>query len=161
MLPDLDLFKEAFRRYAAGVSVITARSAAGEPVGFTATSLASLAAVPPLVTFNMALSATSWPTIAETDHVAIHLLGTEDVALASRMAANAAHRFLGEDWQEGPHGLPVFPATGVLIAQIEHRQPVHNNAVVVARVIDGTLGEQEAPLVYHERAFGSFRPLPN
>jgi flavin reductase (DIM6/NTAB) family NADH-FMN oxidoreductase RutF len=44
----LDAFKRAFRRHAAGVAVVTSVMPDGSPVGFTATSLASLAAVPPL-----------------------------------------------------------------------------------------------------------------
>jgi arabinosyltransferase B len=47
------------------MAVVTALSADGRPVGFTATSLASLAAVPPLATFNMARSASSWPAISQ------------------------------------------------------------------------------------------------
>lgn len=52
-------FKQAFRRHAAGVAIITARGPEGRPVGFTATSLASLAATPPLATFNMARTASA------------------------------------------------------------------------------------------------------
>src|SRR5665213_2935348 len=70
--PDLAAFRQAFRRHASGVAIITALAPDGRPVGFTATSLASLAAVPPLATFNIARSASSWPAIAETDRVVIH-----------------------------------------------------------------------------------------
>ena len=82
----LEVFKEAFRRHAAGVAVVTARDASGTPVGFTATSLASLAAVPPLATFNMARTASSWPAVAETDDVIVHLLGLRNRDLARRMS---------------------------------------------------------------------------
>ena len=45
---DQEAFKRAFRRLAAGVAAVTALDPAGGPRGFTATSLASLAATPPL-----------------------------------------------------------------------------------------------------------------
>jgi len=61
IVDDLSAFKLAFRRHAAGVAVVTGRTPEGTPVGFTATSLASLAAVPPLATFNMARISTSCP----------------------------------------------------------------------------------------------------
>ncbi|MFE7431305.1 flavin reductase family protein, partial [Streptomyces sp. NPDC057545] len=54
-----DLLRSVFRRHAAGVAVITA--AAGRPVGFTATSLNSVAAEPPLVSFGVGTSSSSWP----------------------------------------------------------------------------------------------------
>ncbi|MET9972722.1 flavin reductase family protein, partial [Streptomyces sp. NPDC006356] len=43
-----DLLRSVFRRHAAGVAVITARGETG-PVGFTATSLSSVSAEPPML----------------------------------------------------------------------------------------------------------------
>ena len=50
--PRPDLLKSVFRQHAAGVAVITAQRG-GRPVGFTATSLNSVAAEPPLVSFGI------------------------------------------------------------------------------------------------------------
>ena len=101
--PDgLAAFKHAFRRHAAGVVVVTALTPEGKPVGFTATSLASLAAVPPLATFNMARTASAWPAIAGTDYVAIQTMGARTRHLAERMSGDHALRFDGDHWFEGP-----------------------------------------------------------
>ena len=94
--PDLSAFRQAFRRHAAGVAIVTAQTADGTPVGFTATSLASLAAVPPLATFNMALSASSWPAILETDRVVIHMLGVRNKGVAEILSADNSQRFRGD-----------------------------------------------------------------
>ncbi|HEY8591038.1 MAG TPA: flavin reductase family protein, partial [Naasia sp.] len=75
---DIAAFKQAFRRHAAGVAVVTALDANGRPAGFTATSLASLAASPPLATFNMARTASTWPAVEATEHVAISMLGARN-----------------------------------------------------------------------------------
>ncbi|MCW7991564.1 flavin reductase, partial [Streptomyces platensis subsp. clarensis] len=54
-----DLLRSVFRQHAAGVAVITAH---GErPVGFTATSLNSVAADPPLISFGVGTGSSSWP----------------------------------------------------------------------------------------------------
>src|SRR3954454_5142769 len=82
---DLLSFKQAFRRHAAGVAVVTARDASGAPVGFTATSLASLAADPPLATFNMARTASTWGAIQASDHVAIAMLGARNREIARKL----------------------------------------------------------------------------
>ena len=66
-MQDSEAFRLAFRRLAAGVSVITALDPDGVPVGFTATSLASLAAVPPMATFNMARTASAWRAVEQTE----------------------------------------------------------------------------------------------
>jgi flavin reductase (DIM6/NTAB) family NADH-FMN oxidoreductase RutF len=152
--PDLSAFRQAFRRHAAGVAIVTALTPDGEPVGFTATSLASLAAVPPLATFNMALSASSWPAIAETERVVIHMLGARNKPTAEILAADNSRRFVGDHWYRGPHGLPVIKdATAWMVGRIVERVAVHNSAVVVVQIEGGELGAEDAPLLYHERRY--------
>jgi flavin reductase (DIM6/NTAB) family NADH-FMN oxidoreductase RutF len=152
--PDLAAFKHAFRRHAAGVAIITALRADGTPVGFTATSLASLSAVPPLATFNIARSASSWPAIAETDYVIIHMLGVRNRSVAEKLAGDNAIRFEGDHWYPGPHGIPVIKGvTSWMVGRIIERFPVHNNAVVVVQIEEGGGGLDDDALLYHERTY--------
>jgi flavin reductase (DIM6/NTAB) family NADH-FMN oxidoreductase RutF len=154
MQDDLDAFKAAFRRHAAGVAAITAKDAQGKPVGFTATSLASLSAVPPLATFNMARSASSWPAIAETERLVIHMLGARNRSLAEIMSGDNASRFVGEHWHEGAHGLPILDnVTTWMVGRVIERFPVHNSVVVVVQIESGEVGADDAPLLYHERQY--------
>lgn len=149
-----DAFAQAFRRHAAGVAVITARTVDGRPVGFTATSLASLAAAPPLATFNMARRASSWPAIAETDHVAIHMLGLDDFEVARIMAGDHDHRFDGDHWEPGPHDLPILRGvTAWMAGRIVARTHVAENAMIAVQIEEGALGEPDEPLLYHERRY--------
>ena len=152
--PDLQAFKQAFRRHAAGVAVVTSLAPDGSPVGFTATSLASLAAVPPLTTFNIARSASSFPAITVDNRVIIHMLGPRSRHLAERMAADNSVRFDGDHWAPGPHGVPILKgATAWMLGRIIEVHPVHNNAVVVVQIEGGELGEEDEALVYHERRY--------
>lgn len=152
--PDLDAFRHAFRRHAAGVAIVTALRTDATPVGFTATSLASLAAVPPLATFNMARSASAWPAISETEYVIIHVCGARNRPVAETMAADNSARFLGEHWAPGPRGIPLIrDVPAWMLARIVQRIPVHNNAVVVVQVEEGSLGRADDALLYHERTF--------
>jgi flavin reductase (DIM6/NTAB) family NADH-FMN oxidoreductase RutF len=151
---DVVAFKQAFRRHAAGVAIVTALRPDGKPVGFTATSLASLAAVPPLASFNMARTASAWPAVAQTDFVVIHMLGVRNRAVAELMAADNNVRFVGDHWRPGPYGIPIInDVTGWMLGRIVERVPVHNNAVIVVQIEDGELGDPDDALVYHERSF--------
>lgn len=151
---DLSAFRLAFRRLAAGVSIVTARTPDGRPVGFTATSLASLAASPPLATFNMARIASTWPAIEQTDHVLIHILGARNRAVAAQLAGANDKRFDGEHWAPGPLGLPLIKDVPAwMLGRIVERYPVHENAVIVVQIEDGGLGEPDEALLYHERKF--------
>ena len=151
---DLEAFKQTFRRHAAGVAAITSVGPDGDPVGFTATSLASLAAVPPLVTFNMARVASAWPAMTVGNYVAIHTLGPRSRHQAEKLAADNAVRFVGDHWTEGPHGVPVLKdVTAWMIGRVLEVHPVHNNAVVIVQIEEGALGDEDDALLYHERSY--------
>jgi flavin reductase (DIM6/NTAB) family NADH-FMN oxidoreductase RutF len=151
---DVSAFKLAFRRLAAGVSVITALHPDGRPAGFTATSLASLAADPPMATFNMARKASAWPAIEQTEHVIVHLLGIRNRAAAEQLSAEAEQRFAGDHWTPGPLGLPLLnDVPAWMLCRIVGRYPVEQSAAIVVRIEDGALGETDVPLLYHERSY--------
>lgn len=155
----LDAFKRAFRRHAAGVAIITTLLPDGRPAGFTATSLASLAAVPPLATFNMAQVSSAWPAMTVGNAVAIHMLGPNSRHLAELMAADHDLRFEGDHWHPGPNGVPILVgATAWMLGHIIDVHPVHHNAVVVVEIDGGELGQLDDALLYHERRY--FKPQP-
>lgn len=152
--PETEAFKQAFRRHAAGVAAVTSLSPDGRPVGFTATSLASLAAVPPLVTFNMAQVSSAWPAMTVGNPVAIHTLGPRTQHLAAKLAADNSVRFEGEHWAAGPYGVPILvDVTSWMLGAIIEVHPVHDNAVVIVQVETGALGPEDEALLYHERAY--------
>ncbi|HSY00308.1 MAG TPA: flavin reductase family protein, partial [Streptomyces sp.] len=91
LLASPDLLRSVFRRHAAGVAVITARDAGG-PVGFTATSLTSVSAEPPLLSFGIGTGASSWPVISEAEYVGVHILGEHQRELAATFARSGADR---------------------------------------------------------------------
>ncbi|WP_026532411.1 flavin reductase family protein [Arthrobacter sp. H41] len=147
-------FREVFRRHAAGVAIITA-TYEGRPFGFTATSVASLSADPPRFSFNMARTSSSWPAVANTNFVGVHMMSTDNEALADRFA-RSKDRFSGNDWSPGPHSVPVLHGVaGWLIGRISMRLSFENNAVVVAEVVAGDTGPDGAPLLYHGGSYGT------
>lgn len=159
-LHGVDAFKQAFRRHAAGVAVVTARTPDGEPVGFTATSLASLAAVPPLASFNMSRVSSAWPAVENTDYVIIQMLGTHNRGLAERLAGPKEFRFDGNHWTAGPHNIPLLTGvTAWMLGRIVGRHSHHGNAVIVVEIEDGAVGEEDDALLYHERQYQRLQGL--
>ncbi|GAA3586967.1 flavin reductase family protein [Klugiella xanthotipulae] len=153
-------FRQAFQRHSAGVAIVTAADITGRPTGFTATSLASLSAQPPMLTFNLATSSSSWEALTETNHVAVHMLGVRNRALAARMAGPRANRFVGDHWHRGEFNLPILnDVTAVLIGTIIQRNVVHGAACIVAKVVGGYQGEDDAGLLYRERVYLAPQPL--
>jgi flavin reductase (DIM6/NTAB) family NADH-FMN oxidoreductase RutF len=153
-----DLLRSVFRRHAAGVAVITAQSGTG-PVGFTATSLTSVSAEPPMISFGVGTGASSWPAISTTDHVGVHILGEHQQELAATFARSGADRFGAPTvWREGPEGVPVLDGVlAWLVCRIVARVPAGDHRVVLAEVTLGDPSGSGRPLVYHQGRFGGLR----
>ncbi|MFF0383429.1 flavin reductase family protein [Streptomyces sp. NPDC004286] len=153
-----DLLRSVFRRHAAGVAVITARGEHG-PVGFTATSLSSVSAEPPMISFGIGIGGSSWPAIARTDHVGVHVLGEHQSDLAATFARSGADRFgASTGWSEGPEGVPVLDdVLAWLVCRIVGRVPAGDHRIVLAEVLLGDPSGDGRPLLYHQGRFNALR----
>jgi flavin reductase (DIM6/NTAB) family NADH-FMN oxidoreductase RutF len=150
----VEALKATFRRHASGVAILTALDAHGQPVAFTATSVTSLGANPPLVSFNVARGSSSWPAISEATHVALHTLGTENLELAKKMSQDHTQRFVDTDWQPGLFDLPILGGvTSVLVLRVRQIVAIEANAVLIADVVDGLIGAEQRPLLYFKRDY--------
>ena len=150
-----EALKQAFRRHASGVCLITLNDPEGSPVGFTATSVTSLGSEPALATFNVARGASSWRALKDAEYVAISMLNQESHALAIKMAADHTKRFLDDDWfRESTHHLPIFhKVNAVLICKVRRYIEVEANAVFIVDVESGLLAEEFPSLLYHQRGY--------
>jgi flavin reductase (DIM6/NTAB) family NADH-FMN oxidoreductase RutF len=154
---DTPVFRSVFRRHAAGVAVITAAGA--QPVGFTATSLSSVAAEPPLLSFGISTGSSSWPTLADAPFVGVHLLGEHQEELAATVARSGADRF-GQStaWRRGPHGVPLLEDVSAwLVGRVVARIPAGDHRIVVAQAIAGDPQGPGRPLLYHQGTFNALR----
>ncbi|MFD7613905.1 flavin reductase family protein [Streptomyces sp. NPDC059828] len=149
-----DLLRSVFRRHAAGVAVITA--AQGErPVGFTATSLNSVAAEPPLVSFGIGTASSSWPVVSQAEHIGVHILGEHQSELAATFARSGADRFAPPTtWHSGPEGVPVIDGVlAWLVCRVVARVPAGDHCIVIAEAVAGDPDGAGRPLVYHQGRF--------
>ncbi|GHD86224.1 flavin reductase family protein [Streptomyces naganishii] len=153
-----DLLRSVFRRHASGVAVITANGETG-PVGFTATSLTSVSADPPLVSFGIGTGASSWPAISRTDHVGVHILGEHQQELAATFARSGADRFGAPTaWREGPEGVPLLDdVLAWLVCRVVGRVPAGDHRIVLAEVVLGDPAGAGRPLLYHQGRFNGLR----
>jgi flavin reductase (DIM6/NTAB) family NADH-FMN oxidoreductase RutF len=155
-----EALKAAFRRHASGVAIITTKSETGDPVGFTATSMTSLGSNPAMVTFNVARGSSSWSSLSKASHLALHMLGSENLELARKMAEDHTKRFLGTDWEFSEFGLPVFKeVTAVLFVKVREFHSIEQNAVFITEVVSGKLGANDKALLYNQRSY--FTPADN
>ena len=110
MIAELDTrrFRDAMRRFATGVTIITTRDGDSTPVGLTANSFNSVSLTPPLVLWSLNKHARSLPVFMSASHYAVSVLCAEQMGLAARFASPIDDRFSGIEWRSGATGTPLF-----------------------------------------------------
>ncbi|MCP2299191.1 NADH-FMN oxidoreductase RutF, flavin reductase (DIM6/NTAB) family [Nocardia amikacinitolerans] len=147
-------YRASMRHYPAGVTVVTLSCPKG-PVGFTATSFASLSLEPPLVSFNIAHTSSSMAAMLDADSVVIHFLGEHQQHIAKRFSRSAEERFTDRSlWTTLDTGEPVLHGTPIWVrAVIQQLIPIGDHTFVVGlvtRVHDNTDEKPAAaPLLYY------------
>ncbi|MBF8189819.1 flavin reductase family protein [Nonomuraea sp. K274] len=165
-LPDhaiaADQFKRALAVHASGVVVITAQSA-GVPVGLTATSFSSVSVEPPLVSFYVDRSSTTWPRLSAADHFAVNILASDQAELAARFARRSIDRFAEPTrWRPGPLGAPLLQDVSAhLLCLPYERAEVGDHLLVVGLVAEADVHRTGRPLLYHQGRFGRFLAHPD
>jgi flavin reductase (DIM6/NTAB) family NADH-FMN oxidoreductase RutF len=154
-----DEFKLAFRNHAAGVAVITADAGDG-PVALTATSVFSVSAEPPLLVFSLSNHASSAPTIRRADTVVVHLLGAEQLHIATLCATSGVDRFADPElWARLATGEPYFPSTHAWIrGRIIDQMAAGSSTIIAVHALESKVATDESgsdPLVYHNRTWHS------
>ncbi|GAA0267510.1 flavin reductase family protein [Streptomyces polychromogenes] len=153
-----ELLRSVFRRHAAGVAVITAQ-AGGSPAGFTATSLNSVSAEPPMLSFTIGTGSSSWPAVRDGEYLGVHILGEHQRELAGLFARSGADRFGPEtDWAPGPHGVPLLGGVPAwLVCRVVARVPAGAHRVIIAEAVVGDSAGEGRPLLYHQGRFNALR----
>ena len=151
---DAVLFRQIFRRHAAGVAVVTTDAGRGA-AGVTVTSLASLSAEPPLLSFGITATASAWPHLRDAGTAIVHLLGAGHDELARTFATSGIDRFAAPTrWRRLPTGEPVLEgAAAWLRIEIEHRHPAGGSHLIIGRVRDAAVAAPRAPLLYHDGGY--------
>lgn len=151
-------FRAVLGNFASGVTVITAPPGEGEdgPAGFACQSFASLSLDPPLVTFMVARTSTTWPRIARAGVFCVNILGAEQGELCRSFAVSGADKFAGVAHTPAPAtGSPQLDAVPAWIdCRIHAVHTGGDHLIVVGRVeAMGAAGEGE-PLLFHKGRFG-------
>ncbi|MEU6723702.1 flavin reductase family protein [Nonomuraea wenchangensis] len=156
-----DLFRRALAVHASGVVIITAQHE-GRPAGLTATSFSSVSLDPPLVSFYVDRSSTTWPSLRAADHFAVNVLAHDQAELASRFASRGVDRFAEPTrWRPGPLGAPLLQDVSAHLVCLPYdTAEVGDHILVVGLVVEADLRGPGRPLLYHQGRFGRFLAHP-
>jgi len=145
-------FRNAMRRLAGGVSVITAGR--GRDIsGMTVTSVSSLSVDPPALIVSINREASSWPLVQRYGFLGVNILTSDQIDIAERFTGKGglkgAARFAGADWTTGASGVPLLVgALAAIDCEVEDVVERHSHAIVIGRVLDVAVSERSAALAY-------------
>lgn len=111
-------FRNALGLFATGVTIVTTRTSAGDPIGLTANSFSSVSLSPPLVLWSLSLRSPNLPNFLQATHFAVNVLAQDQVALSQRFARPIPNKFEGVTHRLGSNGMPLLDGVA---AQFECR----------------------------------------
>ncbi len=100
--------RDAFGQFATGVTVITARTQAGEPIGITVNSFASVSLEPPLVSWCIDETSTRFEEFLDAQYYSICILNAEQQEISNLFAERSWDNKVFDDveWFAGLYDVP-------------------------------------------------------
>ena len=145
--------REAFGHFPTGVIAIAAE-VDGVRVGLAASTFVPVSLDPPLVSFCVQNTSTTWPKLVDLPSLGISVLGEAHDAAARTLAAKTGDRFAGLETVSSTAGAVFVKGTCVwLESAIEQEVPAGDHTIVVLRVSDITVHDDVAPIVFHRSTF--------
>ncbi len=145
--------REAFGHFPSGVVAIAAE-VAGVRVGLAASTFVPVSLEPPLVSFCVQNTSTTWPKLKDLPKLGISVLGESHDEAAKTLAAKTGDRFAGLETVSSESGAVFIKGTGLwLESAIEQLIPAGDHIIVVLRVWEVRVDAEVAPIVFHRSAF--------
>ena len=134
---DSKALRNAFGSYMTGVTVITAMTDDGKPVGFTANSFTSVSLEPPLLLVCPAKSLSSFDVFANCEHFAVNILSEDQQNISNIFAGSKDDRFSQIDWHTDEQGNPIIAgALTHFSCKTERNLEAGDHHLLVGQVLD-------------------------
>jgi 3-hydroxy-9,10-secoandrosta-1,3,5(10)-triene-9,17-dione monooxygenase reductase component len=155
---DQSSFRSTVGRYASGITIITGHDDQG-PIGFTCQSFYSVSVDPPLVSFSVMRTSTTYPRIRDTGTFTVNILSRDQEAVSNQFARRGTDKWANIQWSTTAQGNPILDRSPAwLDCTIWAEHDAGDHIIVLGRVIElGTSrGEHPDPLLYFQ---GQYRTL--
>lgn len=140
--------------FPSGVTVITTITDDG-PVGFTCQSFYSVSINPPLISFSIARTSKSLPSVQSSGRVVVNFLSREQRHLSAQFARSGTDKWRGVSWSPSElNGAPVLnDVTGWVAGNVEREIEAGDHLIYLVRVGEIQATPDREPLVFHRGAY--------
>jgi flavin reductase (DIM6/NTAB) family NADH-FMN oxidoreductase RutF len=142
--------RDAFGRFATGVTVITALLPDGRRTGLTVNSFTSLSLEPAMILWNLRSGSPSEPAFAKGRAFAVNVLATSQHEVSQRFCRTADDKFAGLEVEAGIDGVPLLAGSlAGFECRVEDTVTCGDHRIVIGRVLAARYDEGE-PLIYSQ-----------
>ena len=151
-------FRDALGLYASGITVIAGHDG-DEPLGFTCQSFYSVSTDPPLISFSVMVTSSTYPRIRETGKFSVNVLSKAQRPISNQFARSGIDKWAGIAWRMSDGQNPIIDGTLTwLDCEIIAEHQAGDHRIVIGQVL--TIGPSDRlidePLVYFR---GNYRHL--
>jgi 3-hydroxy-9,10-secoandrosta-1,3,5(10)-triene-9,17-dione monooxygenase reductase component len=143
--------------YATGVAVMTTRTQAGEHVGVTVNSFASLSLSPALILFSLARTANILPHFQQAQHFSVNILAHTQESLSNRFARPSNASWEETAYTEGENGCALLADA---LAHLECSRYAEidggDHRTFFGEVTQMHLGRPGDPLLFYRGRYGTY-----
>ena len=159
--PDADLLRHAIGHFATGVTVVTSVAPDGEPVGTTATAVASLSLEPALVLVCLDWRSATLRAILGHRAFAVNVLAHGQSALSANFARSGdAASWAGVAHDRWPSRNPRLDwALAGLDCTLDSIVTGGDHEIVIGRIVGGEIETDRAPLGYWRGGYHRSAPV--
>jgi flavin reductase (DIM6/NTAB) family NADH-FMN oxidoreductase RutF len=161
MTVDDKRFKHTLARWTSGVTVVTTHYDNAWQ-GITVSSFSSVSLEPPLILICIGKQLYTNEAITTSGAFAVNILKVEQVELGKRFAGmipELEDRFEGLVCETANTGAPILPGVSAwLDCRVRHAYDGGDHTIFVGEVMATGVGDEEQPLLYYNRQWGTFIP---
>lgn len=137
MATDTLSLRKAFGTFMTGVTVVTARAANGELVGFTANSFTSVSIDPPLLLVCPGKHLQSFNVFESATHFAISVLAEGQESVSNTFASEPEDRFTDTNWSPDAYGSPLIAdVCATFSCSVHQRLIAGDHMVLIGEVLE-------------------------
>ncbi|MEE4212834.1 MAG: flavin reductase family protein [Parvularcula sp.] len=145
--------KNAFARFATGITVVSCLDREGRALGITVNSFTSVSLEPPLVSWCLDDLTSVAGAFLVADAYAVSILAAEQEALSNRFATPGQHGFLAEEGETYASGAPLLKGRiAGFDCRLADRLKVGDHTILIGEVVHFDARDGE-PLVYAGRQY--------
>ncbi len=150
---DADAFRSALSQFASGITVVTTKDAAGQPLGLTVSAFCSVSLEPPLVLVSVDTRSETHAGFEASGLFAVSVLAEGQDAISRLFAHGGRSKFDAIPMVTGTQGLLLVPeALAHLECAVRAAHPAGDHTLYVGEILSLSV-RPGRPLVYHRGAY--------